>query len=48
MVLWDSDKNFVPQNEGIVMENYLEVFLNGIPMAEEVMNFTMSLAQIPF
>lgn len=27
MVLWDFDKNFVPQNEGIVMENYLEVLL---------------------
>lgn len=27
MVLWDSDKNFVPQNEGIVLENYLEVLL---------------------
>ncbi|SFR77936.1 metallophosphoesterase [Anaeromicropila populeti] len=27
MVLWDSDKNFVPQNEGIVMQNYLEILL---------------------
>lgn len=27
MVLWDADKNFIPQNEGIVMENYLEIVL---------------------
>lgn len=27
MVLWDSDKNFIPQNEGIVMQNYLEILL---------------------
>lgn len=27
MVLWDSDKNFIPQNEGIVMQNYLEIVL---------------------
>lgn len=27
MVLWDSDKNFIPQNEGIVMQNYLQILL---------------------
>ena len=34
MVLWDSDKNFVPQNEGIVMENYLEVLLEKLSPKE--------------
>ena len=34
MVLWDSDKNFVPQNEGIVMENYLEVLLEKLSLME--------------
>ena len=34
MVLWDSDKNFIPQNEGIVMENYLEVLLEKLSQKE--------------
>ena len=34
MVLWDFDRNFVPQNEGIVMENYLEVLLEKLSPKE--------------
>ncbi|MDD6626887.1 MAG: metallophosphoesterase [Lachnospiraceae bacterium] len=34
MVLWDSDKNFIPQNEGIVMENYLQVVLEKLSERE--------------
>lgn len=34
MVIWDIDKNFVPQNEGIVMENYLEVLLEKLSPIE--------------
>lgn len=34
MVLWDDDKNFVPQNEGKVMQNYLEVLLEKLSLAE--------------
>lgn len=36
MVLWDSDKNFIPQNEGIVMENYIEVLLEKLSLNESV------------
>lgn len=38
MVLWDFDKNFVPQNEGIVMENYLEVLLEKLSPKEAERN----------
>ncbi len=34
VVLWDSDNNFVPQNEGIVMQNYLEVLLEKLSPKE--------------
>ena len=34
MVLWDFDKNFIPQNEGIVMENYLEILLEKLSPKE--------------
>lgn len=34
MVLWDEDKNFVPQNEGIVMRRYLEIVLEKLSASE--------------
>ena len=34
MVLWDSDNNFIPVNEGIVMENYLEIVLEKLSPKE--------------
>ena len=34
MVLWDNDNNFIPVNEGIVMENYLEIVLEKLSPKE--------------
>ncbi|MGN6714390.1 metallophosphoesterase [Anaerocolumna jejuensis] len=34
MVLWDFDKNFIPQNEGIIMQNYLEIILEKLSPKE--------------
>ena len=34
MVIWDEDSNFVPSNEGIVMENYLEIILEKLSPKE--------------
>lgn len=34
MVIWDNDHNFVPVNEGIVMENYLEIVLEKLSPKE--------------
>lgn len=34
MVLWDEDNNFIPINEGIVMENYIEVILEKLSPKE--------------
>ena len=46
MVLWDFDKNFVPQNEGIVMENYLEVLLEKLsPKEAERSNYSFKIKQ---
>ena len=46
MVLWDSDKNFVPQNEGIVMENYLEVLLEKLsPKESERSTYSFKIKQ---
>ena len=46
MVLWDSDKNFVPQNEGIVMENYLEVLLEKLsPKEAERSTYSFKIKQ---
>lgn len=46
MVLWDFDKNFVPQNEGIVMENYLEVLLEKLsPMEAERSTYSFKIKQ---
>lgn len=46
MILWDSDKNFVPQNEGIVMENYLEVLLEKLsPKESERSTYSFKIKQ---
>ena len=46
MVLWDSDKNFIPQNEGIVMENYLEVLLEKLsPKEAERSTYSFKIKQ---
>ena len=46
MVLWDSDKNFIPQNEGIVMENYLEVLLEKLsPKESERSTYSFKIKQ---
>lgn len=46
MVLWDSDKNFVPQNEGIVMENFLEVLLEKLsPKESERSTYSFKIKQ---
>ncbi len=46
MVLWDSDNNFVPQNEGIVMENYLEVLLEKLsPEESERSTYSFKIKQ---
>lgn len=46
MVLWDSDRNFVPQNEGIVMENYLEVLLEKLsPKESERSTYSFKIKQ---
>lgn len=46
MVLWDSDKNFFPQNEGIVMENYLEVLLEKLsPKESERSTYSFKIKQ---
>lgn len=34
LVLWDEDSNFIPINEGIVMENYMEVILEKLSEKE--------------
>lgn len=34
MVIWDNDNNFIPVNEGIVMENYLEIILEKLSPEE--------------
>ncbi len=34
MVIWDDDNNFIPINEGIVMENYLEIVLEKLSIEE--------------
>lgn len=36
MILWDEDNNFVPTNEGIVMENYLEIVLEKLSSKESL------------
>lgn len=36
MVLWDEDNNFIPINEGIVMENYIEVILEKLSSKESL------------
>lgn len=46
MVLWDSDRNFAPQNEGIVMENYLEVILEKLsPEESERSTYSFKIKQ---
>lgn len=46
MVLWDSDRNFVPQNEGIVMENYMEVLLEKLsPKESERSTYSFKIKQ---
>ena len=46
MVLWDCDKNFVPQNEGIVMENYLEILLEKLsPKESERSRYSFKIKQ---
>lgn len=46
MVLWDADKNFIPQNEGIVMENYLEVLLEKLsPKESERSTYSFKIKQ---
>lgn len=34
MVIWDDDNNFIPTNEGIIMENYLEIVLEKLSPKE--------------
>lgn len=34
MVIWDNDHNYIPVNEGIVMENYLEIILEKLSPKE--------------
>lgn len=34
MVIWDSNRNFIPQNEAYVMENYLEIVLDKLSLKE--------------
>lgn len=36
LVLWDEDNNFIPINEGIVMENYIEVILEKLSEKESL------------
>ena len=36
MVIWDEDNNFVPTNEAIVMENYLEIILEKLSPKESL------------
>lgn len=36
MVIWDEDNNFVPANEAIVMENYLEIILEKLSPKESL------------
>ncbi len=36
LVLWDEDNNFIPTNEGIVMENYLEIILEKLSPKESL------------
>lgn len=36
MVIWDEDNNFVPINEAIVMENYLEIILEKLSPKESL------------
>lgn len=36
LILWDTDNNFVPINEGIVMENYLEIILEKLALKESL------------
>ncbi|MBS5934003.1 MAG: metallophosphoesterase [Clostridiales bacterium] len=46
MVLWDSDKNFIPQNEAIVMENYLEILLEKLsPDESDRSNYSFQVKQ---
>ncbi len=34
MVIWDSNRSFIPQNEAYVMENYLEIILDKLSFKE--------------
>lgn len=34
MIIWDTDNNFIPLNEGIVMENYLQIVLEKLAPKE--------------
>ncbi len=34
MVIWDSNRSFIPQNEAYVMENYLEIILDKLSFRE--------------
>lgn len=36
MIIWDEDNNFVPTNEAIVMENYLEIVLEKLSPKESL------------
>lgn len=46
MIIWDYDNNFVPVNEGIIMQNYLEIVLEKLSPEESLRsNYSFTIKQ---